>query len=288
MFLFFAFGGTTVANNSTQASSTNGTNGIPQAPNVDLLLYISLIFGFSLMINVWIFFRVSGGLFNPAVTLGLFLIKSISPSRAILCFISQILAGMAAAGVVSAILPGPLSVSTTLGNGVSVTRGVFLEMFLTSLLVFTVFMLAAEKHKATYLAPVGIGIALFVAELVGVFYTGGSLNPARSFGPCVVTRNFPGYHYIYWVGPLMGTLLAFGMYKIVKAVDYETVNPGQDFDDHEAALFNPPENPDDPEQVRRPVVPPISPTLMSPVTQHSDISGEKKSSDNGEGSGTRG
>ena len=66
MFLFFAFGGTTVANNSTQASSTNGTNGIPQAPNVDLLLYISLIFGFSLMINVWIFFRVSGGLFSKS------------------------------------------------------------------------------------------------------------------------------------------------------------------------------------------------------------------------------
>lgn len=79
----------------------------------------------------------------------------------------------------------------------------------------------------------------------------------------------------------MGTLLAVGMYKIVKAVDYETVNPGQDFDDHEAALFDPPDNPDDPEQVRRPVVPPIS-----PVTQHSDLSGEKKSNDHGEGSGT--
>lgn len=67
MFLFFAFGGTTVANNSTQANSPNASPGIPQAPNVNLLLYISLIFGFSLMINVWIFFRVSGGLFNPAV-----------------------------------------------------------------------------------------------------------------------------------------------------------------------------------------------------------------------------
>lgn len=192
---------------------------------------------------------------------------------------------MAAAGVVSAILPGPLSVSTTLGHGVSVTRGVFLEMFLTSLLVFTVFMLAAEKHKATFLAPIGIGIALFVAELVGVFFTGGSLNPARSFGPCVVTKSFPGYHYIYWVGPLMGTLLAFGMYKIVKAVDYETVNPGQDFDDHETAVFNPPDNPDSPEQVRRPIIPPPQ---MSPTTQHSDDMGEKESSDIGGSAGPRG
>lgn len=143
------------------------------------------------------------------------------------------LAGMASAGVVSAILPGPLNVSTILGPGVSAAQGVFLEMFLTSLLIFTIFMLAAEKHKATYLAPIGIGLAFFVAELVGVFFTGGSLNPARSFGPCVVTRSFPSYHYIYWFGPLMGTLLAWGMYRTVKSVEYQTVNPGQDFDDHE-------------------------------------------------------
>jgi aquaporin related protein len=164
------------------------------------------------------------------------------------------LAGMAAAGVIQAIIPGPLNVSTTLGAGVSPARGVFLEMFLTSLLVFTIFMLAAEKHKATFLAPIGIGLALFVAEMVGVFFTGGSLNPARSFGPCVATRNFPGYHYIYWFGPLMGTLLAFGMYRIVKLVEYETVNPGQDFDDHEAALFNPPDDPEHAGQVERPNV----------------------------------
>jgi aquaporin related protein len=164
------------------------------------------------------------------------------------------LAGIAAAGVVSAILPGPLNVSTTLGNGVTATMGVFLEMFLTSLLVFTIFMLAAEKHKATFLAPIGIGLALFVAEMVGVFFTGGSLNPTRSFGPCVVTREFPSYHYIYWFGPLMGTLLAFGMYRIVTLVEYQTVNPGQDFDDHEAALFQPPEAAETADQVERPNV----------------------------------
>jgi aquaporin related protein len=151
------------------------------------------------------------------------------------------LAGICAAGVVSAMFPGELNVSTTLGDDVSIAQGVFMEMFLTSMLIITIFMLAAEKHKATFLAPIGIGLALFVAELVGVFYTGGSLNPARSFGPCVVTRNFPSYHYIYWFGPVMGTLLAYGVYKIIKMVEYQTVNPGQDFDDHEvhATPFSP-------------------------------------------------
>lgn len=258
MFLFFAFGGTQVANTaavySDQATAGQQDGSITQAPNTSVLLYIALSFGFSLMVNVWVFFRVSGGLFNPAVTLGLYLIGAVSPIRAGLCFISQILAGICSAGIVSAILPGPLNVATTLGTGTSIAQGVFLEMFLTALLVFTIFMLAAEKHKATYLAPIGIGLALFVAEMVGVFFTGGSLNPARSFGPCVITGNWPGYHYIYWFGPLMGTLLAFGMYRIVKMVEYQTVNPGQDFDDHEAALFKPPSNPSSATQVERPNV----------------------------------
>lgn len=101
------------------------------------------------------------------MTLGLYLVGALKPVRATLCFIAQILAGIAAAAFVSGILPGPLNVTTTLSNGISITRGVFLEMFLTAELVFTVFMLAVEKHKATYLAPVGIGLVLFIAEMTG-------------------------------------------------------------------------------------------------------------------------
>jgi aquaporin related protein len=59
--------------------------------------------------------------------------------------------------------------------------------------MLAILLLAAEKHKATFIAPIGIGLALFVAELLGVYYTGGSLNPARSFGPCVVLTTFEGY-----------------------------------------------------------------------------------------------
>ena len=86
------------------------------------------------------------------------------------------LAGIAAAGVVSAILPGPLNVSTSLGGGTTITQGVFLEMFLTAELVFTIFMLAAEKHKATYLAPIGIGLSLFMVEMTG---NGPLTNPSH-------------------------------------------------------------------------------------------------------------
>ena len=58
----------------------------------------------------------------------------------------------------------------TLANGITV-----IEMFLTAQLVITIFLLAAEKHKGTFLAPVGIGLSLFIAELSGVYFTGGKL-----------------------------------------------------------------------------------------------------------------
>ena len=110
-------------------------------------------------------------------------------------------------------------------------------MFLTFELVFTICMLAAEKHKGTFLAPVGIGLALFVAELSGVYFTGGSLNPARSFGPCVALGSFPSYHWIYWLGPVLGSILAVGLYRVVKLLEYETANPGADFNEKEDAEF---------------------------------------------------
>ncbi|KAK8034811.1 hypothetical protein PG993_009806 [Apiospora rasikravindrae] len=194
MFLFFAFGGTNAVN-------TAPTAGEPLNANPAKLLYISLCFGMSLMVNAWVFFRISGGLFNPAVTL----VRSSG--------------GIAASAVIYGLLPGPLNIRTNLGGGTTVVQGLFIEMFLTAELVFTIFMLAAEKHKATYIAPRGHW---------GVYYTGGSLNPARSFGPCVVLASFSHYHWIYWVGPILGSLVASGFYLLVKALEYETVNPDQD------------------------------------------------------------
>jgi aquaporin rerated protein, other eukaryote len=175
--------------------------------------------------------------------------------------IGQLLGAMASAAIVGALFPGPLAVTTSLSGGTTLAQGLFIEMFLTAMLVFTIIMLAVEKNKSTFLAPVGIGLALFIAELggmhpllclplsiirylftVGVYYTGGSLNPARSFGPCVANRSFPSEHWIYWIGPILGALLAAGFFWFIKAAEYETANPGQDFDDLEANAYNPEED----------------------------------------------
>lgn len=64
-----------------------------------------------------------------------------------------------------------------------------------------------------------------------MYYTGGSLNPARSFGPCVVTGVFDVEHWIYWVGPGLGAIIAVVFYKFIKMLEYEVANPGQDDDD---------------------------------------------------------
>lgn len=170
-------------------------------------------------------------MFNPAVTLGLCLVGAVPVFRGILVVPAQIAGAIASAAVVRFIFPGPLAVTTSLNGGTSTAQGLFIEMFLTTQLVFTILMLAVEKHRATFLAPLGIGLSLFVAELAGVFYTGGSLNPARSFGPCVANLDFPPIHWIYWVGPFLGAMLAAAFYHMLKFLKYETANPGQDDDE---------------------------------------------------------
>jgi aquaporin related protein len=183
----------------------------------------------------------------------MYLIGAITPFRAVHLFVAQIISSIASAAVVSGLFPGPLNVSTTLSAGTSNSQGVFIEMFLTAELVFVVFMLGAEKHKATFLAPIGVGLALFVSEMCGVFFTGGSLNPARSFGPaCIV--GFKSSHWIYWVGPFLGTLLAYGLFTLLKSAEYETANPGQDFNELEMKNFHPPAEITRASDVERPVV----------------------------------
>lgn len=171
------------------------------------------------------------------MTLALSLIGAVGWVRAPIVIVAQILGATSAAAVVLALFPGKLQISTELGGGTSVVQGLWIEALLTAQLVLTIIMLAAEKHKGTYLAPIGIGLSLFISELTGVYFTGGSLNPARSFGPCVALHKFPSYHWIYWLGPIIGAIIAAIFYHTIKVLEYETANPGQDFDDKEIDRF---------------------------------------------------
>ncbi|KPV77367.1 uncharacterized protein RHOBADRAFT_11628, partial [Rhodotorula graminis WP1] len=182
------------------------------------VFYIAMAFGLSLAVNAWVFFRFTGSLFNPAVTLGLALVGGITPLRAVFLVPVQLLGGICAAAVIEALTPGPILFATTLAPGMSPARGLFLEMFMTTMLPLTIFLLAAERTKVTPFSPIGTGLALAICHLVGIYWTGCGMNPARSLGPEVVSASFPGYAWIYWLGPALGATLAAAFYRLLKCV----------------------------------------------------------------------
>ena len=101
-FLLLGLGGIQAATGENDMSSA--TNRIEQ------VLYISTSMGFSLLVSAWLFFRVTGGLFNPNVSLGLALVGVIQPVRFVLYCIAQLFGAVAGAALVHALTPGPLSV----------------------------------------------------------------------------------------------------------------------------------------------------------------------------------
>ncbi|BGP23350.1 water channel [Rhodotorula toruloides] len=154
------------------------------------VLYIAFSFGISLNVIAWCFYRVTGGPFNPAITLGMLLVGALSPLRAALLVVSQILGGITGAAIIQALLPNTLNVRTTLGGGVSVARGLFIEnvrfaypsfrwlaasISLMRTATSTVYS-SLPRNRGNFIAPLPIGLSLFASELVSVYWTGGSLN----------------------------------------------------------------------------------------------------------------
>ncbi|SYW76061.1 uncharacterized protein UHO2_03790 [Ustilago hordei] len=202
LFLFFAFGIATQAANARSSTQHNGdATSLSQnaPPDTNALLFSSLGFGFSLAL--------------------------------LHLTIAQFAGGIAAAALTTGILPGNINARTTLANGTNIAQGFWLEFFLTCQLILAIFLLAAEKHRGTFLAPVGIGLALFLAELLGTNYTGGSLNPARTLGPNVVLGLFESYDWIYFIAPYAAAVVTAGFYQGLKYFQYESANIGQDADD---------------------------------------------------------
>jgi len=116
MFLLLGFGAAHISN--LPGATVAGT-----PVDTENLMYIAVAFGLSLMVNVWIFFRVSGAVFNPAIALALAVTGKIPPIRAINLVLSQVVGGITASALVEALIPGPLSVGTRLGGGISIARG---------------------------------------------------------------------------------------------------------------------------------------------------------------------
>lgn len=97
------------------------------------------------------------------------LIGAITWARALCLIVAQTSATIIATYIVNALFNGGLGTAVGLGAGTSPAQGVVIEMILTGFLVFAIFMLAAEQHDATHLAPLGIGLTFFVGQAIGMF-----------------------------------------------------------------------------------------------------------------------
>jgi len=178
---------------------------------------VSIAFGIGISLSTMIYTvaNISGGHLNPAVTVSLFLIRQIELFKAIGYIICQLLGGIVGTALMYGVMPDNVTEqvhmgATALGYGVTPAEGCAIETCLTFILVFTVCATAELsgdlKHMGRF-APLVIGYAVLVDHMVGVPFTGASMNPARSFGPAVV-GNYWVNHWVYWVGPMVGGIIA--------------------------------------------------------------------------------
>jgi glycerol uptake facilitator protein len=200
----------------TQASAQN------PAPFIDWSV-IGLVHVFVLFVLVQTLAVVSGAHFNPAVTVGMTLLRQIRPSDAGIYILAQLAGGVAGALLTKLILndfPNADAVNfgaTTLSDRIAGKTGIGMlcEFIGTFILVMTIIGVAVDPRIDRALAPLAIGVALGLAVMIFGSLTGGSFNPARSFGPAIVSGEWGGagkWLLCYVLAPVLGALAAASAY----------------------------------------------------------------------------
>ncbi|MGH9454737.1 MAG: MIP/aquaporin family protein [Candidatus Acidiferrum sp.] len=190
----------------------------PHATNALGLLGIALVYGLTMAIMVCALGHISGGHFNPAITIGFWVTKRLNTIDTIAYWAAQLVGAIAAAYLLKSIIPDDTWRAVALGTPMfthDFTRlsGMILEGLATFFLVLTVFAASVDERSAAFrpVAGFAIGLSLAVGSLIAAPFTGGALNPARAFGPALASSHWQN-HGIYWVGPLAGGFLAGFLY----------------------------------------------------------------------------
>ncbi|KAG7025818.1 Aquaporin TIP2-1, partial [Cucurbita argyrosperma subsp. argyrosperma] len=173
------------------------------------LVAVAVCHGFALFVAVSVGANISGGHVNPAVTFGLLLGDQISLITTIFYWIAQLLGSIVACYLLKYVTGGLAVPVHSVAAGIGAAEGVVMEIVITFGLVYTVYATAADPKKGSLgtIAPIAIGFIVGANILAAGPFSGGSMNPARSFGPAVVSGDFHD-NWIYWVGPLVGGGLA--------------------------------------------------------------------------------
>jgi MIP family channel proteins len=178
------------------------------------LLGIAIANGLGLAIGITATMNISGGALNPAVTIGLWAAKKLKGALVIPYIVAQLVGAIVAALLLKAIFPAAAAAATHLGAPalaqIGAGQGMLLEAVMTFLLVTAVFLTAVDE-RAPKVGGFGVGVIVMVDVLTGGPLTGAAMNPARAFGPALVAGFFTN-QWIWWVGPILGGLVAAALY----------------------------------------------------------------------------
>ncbi len=213
-FMFFVIGAGSIITTVAAGSPADG------------LLAIAVANGLALAIAISTFGAISGGHFNPAVTLGLAVARKHPWSRVPTYWAAQLIGAVLAGLVLRLFFEPYLAAATathlgtpTVAPVVGVGLAIVIEAVLTLFLVWTVFGTVMSPN-APKIAGFGIGLIVAAEILIGGPLTGAAMNPARHFGPAVVSGYLDNW-YVYWIGPFIGAALAGFSYRYIFASPQE-------------------------------------------------------------------
>lgn len=188
------------------------------------LVAIAFAHGLIIALMVSSLGHVSGGLFNPALTIGLWATRRIGTVTGIFYIIAQLLGGVAAALALVLLFPEVMRDATSLGvpslnGGVSFIQAVGIEAIATFFLMTAVFGTALDP-RGPKLGGLVIGLVITVDIFATGRLTGAAMNPARALGPALVGNNWDD-HLVWWIGPIIGAVLAALAYHYIFAEEQE-------------------------------------------------------------------
>ena len=194
------------------------------------VLVAAITHGAVLGIMVYIGAKISGGHYNPAVTLGLLFTGNIEVINSVFYIVCQILGSLLAGFSLKWMRPALYKAQhlgyPMLGKDVTATQGFFMEFFGAFFLIFSIYACAVHRGGSPEVCAAVIGITLFFGIVCFGIPTGGALNPARTFGPSIADGNFrmKGW-WVYYAGTSTGGIFAALLYKFLIASEYDEEEP---------------------------------------------------------------
>lgn len=193
------------------------------------LLAIAIAHGLAIALLVSSLGHISGGLFNPALTIGLWATRRLDTVSTVAYIIAQLLGAVVAAGALVLLFPETLRDAVSLGvpllgRGIDFAAGVGLEAIATFFLMLAVFGTALDP-RGPKLGGFGIGLILTMDILAIGTLTGAAMNPARTFGPALVGGEWDN-HLVYWIGPIIGAVVAALVYHYLFAEEEMETSDG--------------------------------------------------------------